>query len=101
MTEIPNRRSFLRLLEEVSGDRLGYSVCLFRIKPTATFGASFGASHATGQIVRCFAMKTNFMSLPSRSRSSSHIRSEDCQIAQTLRLHYPSDGIEIGYSLRG
>ena len=25
-------------------------------------------SHATGQMVRCFAMKTNFMSLPSRRR---------------------------------
>ncbi|MDA9440800.1 hypothetical protein XH98_17220 [Bradyrhizobium sp. CCBAU 51745] len=25
-------------------------------------------SHATGQIARCFAMKTNFMSLPSRRR---------------------------------
>ena len=25
-------------------------------------------SHATGQISRCFAMKTNFMSLPSRRR---------------------------------
>jgi hypothetical protein len=25
-------------------------------------------SHATGQTFRCFAMKTNFMSLPSRRR---------------------------------
>jgi hypothetical protein len=25
-------------------------------------------SHATGQMVLCFAMKTNFMSLPSQSR---------------------------------